>query len=429
MANILLSFYDVTSDNKGFLCYYDSIIRELLSKNNNVMVINIAAFSDDWLEREWKKKDLLYIRNKVEEFKPDLAIAFNHQIFPGFYNLDCETVIWDGDGYSYFACKNEFRKKIKDIKLITSYKKWISNYRSLGIDANNIFHIAPATAVKKENLEKCKNISFIGTNFYYRKIHTDNPYYLYEKYLDFLNSESYDYKNIANIPFHSESDLYEIFDIRNITLTHLLDLGLHLYGIGWDRFEHCIPQLTYAYDRTPVYSLADNCYIYNSSKIAISISHPQTKGQVFPWRIFDIMASSACLVSSYSEELKELTQEHCNLPMYRTPIEAHDICQKLLKDNVLRNEIVAASNEYIDKHARWIMRFKQIEEIFGIKLSNDAKFGKLTILKPESFCIGNWNIKISKISKKISKNKNNKKKIKIRIWPDVLLELERKDNE
>ena len=170
MANILLSFYDTTANGGGFLCYYDSIIRELLSQNNNVMAINIAAFSGDWLEREWRKRDLLYIRQKVEEFKPDLAIAFNHQIFPGFYNLDCETVIWDGDGYSYFACKNEFRKKIKDIKLITSYKKWISDYRSLGIDANNIFHIAPATAVKKENLEKDKNISFIGTNFCYRSI-------------------------------------------------------------------------------------------------------------------------------------------------------------------------------------------------------------------------------------------------------------------
>ena len=422
MANILLSFYDSTPNKKGFLCYYDSIIRELLSKNNNVMAINIAAFSDDWLEREWEKKDLLYIRNKVEEFKPDLAIAFNHQIFPGFYNLDCETVIWDGDGYSYFACKNEFRKKIKDIKLITGYKKWISNYRSLGIDANNIFHIAPATAVKKENLEKDKNISFIGTNFYYEYIHTDNPYYLYEKYLYFLNSKSYDYRNIANIPFHSESDLYGLFDIRNITLIHLLDLGLHLYGIGWDRVS--IPQLVYAYDKTSVYTLADNSYIYNSSKIAISISHPQTKGQAFPWRIFDIMASSACLVSSYSEELKELTQEHCNLPMYRTPIEAHDICQKLLKDNVLRNEIVAASNEYIDKHARWIMRFKQLEEIFGIKLCNDAKFGKFTILKPESFYIGNWSIRILH-DKHNNEKKKKKKIIKIKIWPNTRLELKK----
>lgn len=424
MANILLSFYDTTANGGGFLCYYDSIIRELLSQNNNVMAINIAAFSGDWLEREWRKRDLLYIRQKVEEFKPDLAIAFNHQIFPGFYNLDCETVIWDGDGYSYFACKNEFRKKIKDIKLITSYKKWISDYRSLGIDANNIFHIAPATAVKKENLEKDKNISFIGTNFCYRSILTDNPYYLYERYLDFLNSKSYDYRNFFNMSFSSESDLYGLFDIRSITLIHLLDLGLHLYGIGWNSFEHHIPQLAYAYDKTPFYTLADNSYIYNSSKIAISISHPQTKGQAFPWRIFDIMASSACLVSSYSEELKELTQEHCNLPMYRTPIEAHDICQKLLKDNVLRNEIVVASNEYVDKHARWTMRFKQIEEIFGIKLCNDAKFGKLTILEPESknFYIGNWRVRIISTNKVRS---NKDKKIRIKIWPNTYLELKK----
>lgn len=95
------------------------------------------------------------------------------------------------------------------------------------------------------------------------------------------------------------------------------------------------------------------------------------------------MASNACLVSSYSQELKDLTQGKVDLPMFSTPFEAREICRKLLDNPSLRQDIVQASQAFVDQNCRWRYRFKEMEQILGVKLVQDGKVGIFRKLQPE----------------------------------------------
>lgn len=86
-----------------------------------------------------------------------------------------------------------------------------------------------------------------------------------------------------------------------------------------------------AFDETPKFSIKHNQDIYNESKICLSISHPQTRGYAFPWRIYDIMATNGMLISSRSDLLNEFTKGIVKIPMYESPYEARELCIKYLK--------------------------------------------------------------------------------------------------
>lgn len=405
MANVVLSFWDTVngSEVSSFSVYFESIIQTLKEKGNNVLVINTPFFKTEWLGDDFSDSE--YIVSKVKEFRPDLAIAFNNQAFPGFYDLECPITIWDGDFYSLFACKEALSKRLHEMKLVTAYKGWIKDYVDIGFKKENIILVPCATAIKKESLTQNKNISFIGTSFRSDLLSakTKDKMRLYESYLSFLNASTYDYQSFIKLDNFTDVELYGLFDIRNITLIHLLDLGLHLYGVGWKEFEQFIPQLSYSYDITHKYSLKHNEDIYNSSKICLSISHPQTKGAAFPWRCFDIMASNGCLISSYSQDLKDITKEWVDIPMYRTPIEARDLCIKLLKDDIWRKDIVEASQNYVESNAHWHQRFKQLEDFFGVSLFKE-KEGSVQLLSPRPKRKNGINIK--SIAKRLLHAKN-----------------------
>lgn len=96
--------------------------------------------------------------------------------------------------------------------------------------------------------------------------------------------------------------------------------------------------------------------------------HPQAQGKGFSWRCLDIMASNAAIVSSTSTELRGATKGYVDLPMFDSPGEVRDICQKLLQDEGYRREIVSGSQRYVDEKGRWIDRIRKMEGILGISL-------------------------------------------------------------
>ena len=105
--------------------------------------------------------------------------------------------------------------------------------------------------------------------------------------------------------------------------------------------------------------------------------HPQAQGKGYSWRCYDIMASNACLVSSFSSELKAKTKGFVDLPMFNTPQEAREICKELLKDKSKREYLVAASQDFIEKNGRWIDRIREMEQILEITLITNAKKGSI----------------------------------------------------
>ena len=193
---------------------------------------------------------------------------------------------------------------------------------------------------------------------------------------EYWKSKNYNYEALLQKYFPNldcnEFDLYNIFDNRNYILTSVLDLGLKLYGSGWANGEDSNLDLMAAYDSTPKYSLKHNQDVYNSSKINLSISHPQCKGFAYPWRCYDIMASSGLLICSYSKLLEDLTAKHVKIPMYHSPYEARDLCKYALSNPAWCEDIISASNEFINKFGRWEDNFKILENIFNINLINTS---------------------------------------------------------
>ena len=107
-----------------------------------------------------------------------------------------------------------------------------------------------------------------------------------------------------------------------------------------------------------------------------------------------------------------MTKDYVDIPMFHTPWEARELCIDLLKNENKRKDIVVASQEYINKNARWINRFRDIENILNIKIVNLDKKGSVVILTENEEFQKLYNIMQSNSLKKL----NLKNKIRYKIW-------------
>lgn len=385
MAKILVLFYQpiIDYDNKnGLICFYESFITELSKLGNEILCINYCNLKDysdsECLKLTQEGRALLC--DKIKCFNPNLIFAFNNQITEEIIkNTNCPICLMDADGVDLFVNKrfiNLFRERYF---MYSFYKGWEDEkYKNLGVKSNKIIFLNMATSIKNEKLEKVNNISFIGTKFgeisheLTKKLLT-NSTTLYDL-LKYYNEPYKQYKNITNKYMNLLNcdivSTYPLLDTRIYVLQSLLDLGLKLYGIRWDVLSDDVLSLKLSFDKTPKYSLKNNQDIYNSSKINLSISHPQCGGYAFPWRIYDIMASGGLLISSYSKLLEEKTKGIVDIPMFKSPYEARDLCKFALTNPAYCEDIIAKSNEYIEKYGRWKNNFKIIENTIDIKLFN-----------------------------------------------------------
>lgn len=381
MSKVLILFFQhpIHNNPENIICYYESFANELVKYGNDVLMINLALYKKDyWALKLVNEKSII---DKVKKFNPDMIVTYNNQVFQKLFDItDCPVLIFDADSSYLFPCKDFIKKYHHRYYMLTHYKNWENCYEELGFSKNKICSIHLDTSIRNEQKEKTKNISFIGTKFTHfisdevNDFIQDNQRNVYEALKEFWNTKNYDYRSIlkkhCNNVSLSEIALHNLFDSRNYILSSILDLGLELYGESWTQYPDSNIALYSAFNPEPKFSLKHNQDLYNSSKICLSISHPQTKGYAFPWRVYDIMASGSMLISSYSELLDIQTKGFVNIPMYHSPYEARELCKKYLKEKSLREDITFASNEFIDKHGRWDDNFEKLTELTGVKLLN-----------------------------------------------------------
>jgi hypothetical protein len=172
-------------------------------------------------------------------------------------------------------------------------------------------------------------------------------------------------------------------------LDALTDLGLKVHGYPLN-FFNVVPysmDLAFCFDYKSVSSLVETEEVFNSTKIGLNLYNAQAV-EGFSWRVADIMASNACLISPFKEDLTKINP-YIKMPTFQTPAEARELCDKLLKDEMWRSEIVTASQKAIDEHGRFEHILKKVEEIFNIKLLNESvsedKKGNLISLQYQNF--------------------------------------------
>jgi hypothetical protein len=408
MSKIIFSLICGLPQSNRLPCLYEGFVNALMEEGNEVLVIiNNNIISNCWKKNESVNDlDKDKLNKKILNFNPDLVIAWNNSLYEEIPNIvSCPIIIYGTDSPAVFSDREILKDNIGRYNIIVASEQFIgmvqeyfsSNYRSLDV-------VRFATDFKAETLKQDKNISFIGTNFDFASVNFKKLFFdnfneekrrkfriFYNSFLQdiFKKPESHLQKNLLDLQLIgdiSHIDLLNLISSNNRiqTLATIADLGLALYG-GKNWLQSCDYSLPLAlsFIDKEVTSIKDNQDIYNSSKISINISHAQA-GNAFSWRVRDIMACNSALISDPRKDLETEFGKYVKIPTYENPFEARKICEKLLKDEKWRQEIISGSQLAIEENNRFKHRFKDIEQIVGVKLFCGTK-GSIEFLNNSEF--------------------------------------------
>jgi len=369
-----------------FAVFYEGFIKSLLKCGNDVRAINSSNFlNKSWHgynATSWMVDDRKLV-NDIRDFDPELIIAFNHSIPQVILNnTDCKIAVWDADSIQFYNDKQYIKDNIARYIFLCFSVAGLENARQFGAGADQTHLLLAGTGIEAQDVPQDKNISFIGTRFrvpdaFISLLRKEGSARVLPV-LDELRQQYYtdhheilrrhkaehfeDYVDAATL-----ASLYST-QKRNSLLNDLQELGLTIYGtLDWYDVGGTLPWLAMSYNAKQVYSLKHNQDIYNSSKICVNISHSHAVDG-FPWRVMDIMASNGCLVSDKKSGLSEFTKDYVDIPMYESRQEAFDLCQRLLRDDIWRREVVAGSQRCIAEKGRWESRFKELSAITNLAL-------------------------------------------------------------
>ncbi|NHC08151.1 glycosyltransferase family protein [Azonexus fungiphilus] len=150
------------------------------------------------------------------------------------------------------------------------------------------------------------------------------------------------------------------------SLSAMSDLGLSLYGYPYAYSEIVLydEKLFGCFDFTPSVTLQDSTRLYNRSKVSLNLPHGHAR-EGFSWRVCDILASNAVLLSCKQPDLVGLSKGYVKLPMFESNAEAREMAIKLLKDKKWREDLSAASQQMIEDKCRFEPKFRLVEESIG----------------------------------------------------------------
>lgn len=390
MAKIFISLFSNIKDpeNKYAIpCFYETIIKSFERLGNQILVYISTDFEQKFIEIP---SDL---KQKIKAFDPDVCFLFNNTFFDCSSFLECPIVVYEVDSPLLYSNKESLKKNISRYKFIVvqdcSVEKIAEEYHA---DKKNITKLPFFTEIQPRKEKISNNICFIGSRF----IQSSS---ILTPYLKFLSSqpsfeEKQDYLKLlydfSKKTWISEEDFWALhpntsekiihhFNFKEImfflsdynrrfVLSSIADLDLDLYGTKnweWDGYNE--PGLILNYHPEAVYSLKQNETVYNSCKIGININHLQTISG-FSWRVCDIMASNACLVSEYKSDIKKYFNNI--IPTFESSYDARALCVRLLKNENQRQDIVSASQEIINEKFRFKNILPSLEGFLGMNFTN-----------------------------------------------------------
>lgn len=396
MAKVFLSFYNGIQDKNNpyaVACFYEAFINGLIKAGNDVLVhLHNYFLGDD-------RQLTLELKKQIDDFNPDLAILFNNSLGGGnIYKVcQCPVLIYEVDSPIYYQNKEELKRDKDDIFFISCQEESIEILKSeFGIADNKIVLVPFFSEIIAKPMEMKHNIVFLGSKF-----HTNRIYQFVRDGVTIEEQEIFYalLKDIEQNPFINIEELSKRYNItdkiqrhlnipyyvaalsdknRTNVLANISDLGLSIYGNSqWIKYETNDPYLTLRYNPKKLYSLKHNEDLYNSAKIGININVIQAVSG-FSWRVCDILASNACLVSEYKSKLKSLFPK-VPIPTFTNAYEARQTVKDLLANENKRLDIVSAANEAIEKGFRLKHTLKVLEEISGVPLQNSGK-GKVKFI-------------------------------------------------
>lgn len=399
MANIVVSMYNFLlkpNNVNSIPPFYEGFIKGLRDAGNKVICFefnkvllgNSSVIPEEYLET-------------IKNFKPDLFIFFNNQFWDITKYFNVPIIVYDVDSPNAYYNLNGIIKNKNLYKFIVnqdSGKALIKD--AIDCDSQNIKYIRPFTSVKDENIVQDINISFCGTNWFWQDFKSvinftnskpnssdiqaaKKVYDLYIQHPTMVSSEIYSQFNIEADKKLTFDNLFfyacRVSGIKRLRyLTEIADLGLEIRGQYWllkDPTLAAFPEILLSYSTEPVNSISSTQQFFNRSKLSLNTKHIQAKTG-FSWRVCDILASNACLVTEPASDLNNLGFK---VPTFTSPAELREQCLKLLNNENMRKDIVAHSQEIINKNHRFKHILPEIEDFIGLKLHSE-KEGSLEII-------------------------------------------------
>ena len=399
MAKIFVALNNFSRDGNNYTAmppFYESFLCGLKDAGNEVKcfqtksIAGKARFSCALPE---VYRELLY------NFSPDLCILFNNNFWDISDVVDCPIVIYDVDSPLEWQLKdnliNNISRYLFVYNQITGYEELVDYF---GVTKSQCFYIPFFSEIHADPfIESENNIIFLGTNWCWKGYNFLNNFIRttpsksdIKKALEVLDQYVKEplraahelYYELQNCP-HSRINLGNLFrsateisGLRRLKyLSAVSDLGLEINGYYWtiDMMSY-FPELLACVGNKTIWTKQQTEKYYNRAKLSISTNHIQARGG-FSFRACDVLASNACLVSEYSEDLKRLFP---HLPLFTSPQEARDTCKYLLENENLRLEIVSTSHDIIDRKFRFKNVLKNLEDCTGLKLHSNET-GKLHI--------------------------------------------------
>lgn len=388
MAKILVTFFngiDDTENPNSMPAFYEAFINGLDRAGNEVAVFSHKRFGMDFgpIDEDTEKV--------IKDFAPDICFVFNNSFYDLADVVSCPIVIYEVDSPRYYSNKDNIRNKpdryLYFICQEDNRKTLVDEY---GVKDEHIFLVPFFTEIyADDSVEQNTNICFIGSLF---AVTSTKPF---QKFMEQSPSEDewnmmrecinhlrmnpqvtptelvYQHKITSELVARS-LNLPELLmmlsgEKRLKVLSAVADLGLDLYGTKNWRKEYVFDvNLNMAYINKPVYSVAHNQEIYNTSKIGINVSHLQAVSG-FPWRVMDIMASNACLVSDFHSDF-EYYFDKVQIPTYESEADAREVCKRLLEDKAWRKDVVLQCQEVVNKKYRFKHLLIKLEEYSGVSM-------------------------------------------------------------
>lgn len=396
MAKILVSLYNfIKQTNREDVLppFYEGFVNGLKDLGNDVLCFSYK----DW-NKDFSQDIPNEIESKIVNFNPNLCIFFNNNFWDVSNKLDCPIIVYDVDSPNMYANLNKIKNNPNRYKFITIQSSMVDVIKSITkTNIKNIRYVHSFTSIQPKNKRVVRNVGFVGCNWmwggerFLQEFLKKNP--SQQEVMDakqvlaeFIKTPIYDadyfYKKL-----HLDSKTrLNFFDLKETTarisgvnrakcLEAIADLGLEIHGLYWDNPSmNYYPKATMCYNKMPIMTLADNENFYNSSLIGFNTNHIQAVSG-FSWRVCDILASNACLVSEYKSDIAELFKK-ANIPMFTNEYEARDLVKKVLNEKNYRLDVVAKAHEIIDSEFRFDYIASNIEDFLGINIRYE-KIGTL----------------------------------------------------
>lgn len=390
MANVVVAMHNFLL-NKANLnaCppFYDTFTQGLKDAGNNILCFQMNYRNNINTQKIPQK----YL-DKIKRFKPDLFIFFNNQFWDITKDFEQPILIFDVDSPNHHCNIDIIKKNIHRFKFLVTQTSGIkATCEIVGCQSKNVKYIPPFSGIQHREMEQNINISFLGSHWCWNDFPDIINFIKSRPTTSDVEAAKKALSAFLEFPFLSMKEVYSknnleannILDFNNMIvararlsgirrlryLTEIADLGLEIRGQSWlnSIMLQAFPEVVLSYSCNPVDNIQEVENFLNRSKLSINTKHIQAQSG-FSWRVCDILASNACLVSQPASDLDELGFK---IPTFTSPAEARDICIKLLNNENMRKDIVSHSQEIINKNHRFANILPIIEDFVGMQLHSN----------------------------------------------------------